>query len=81
MRDPTFWLTLLGTLCWPACFWWMHRISKRQDAVLRELREQADRIEDLSREEHQLIREVRPDVGEIRADVSEVKASLREQSD
>lgn len=79
MSDLTFWLTLIGTLCWPVCFWWMHRISARQEALMRELREQGDRIEDLSREEHQLIREVQPEVGEIRADVGEVKASLREQ--
>lgn len=61
-----FWMTVLGTVCWGVCFWWMHRISSRQDTLLHELREQARRIERLSREEHQLIREVHPQVGEIR---------------
>lgn len=61
-----FWMTVVGTVCWGVCFWWMHRISHRQDVLLQELREQTQRIERLSREEHQLIREVHPQVGEIR---------------
>lgn len=61
-----FWMTVLGTVCWGVCFWWMHSISNRQDMLLNELREQARRIEKLSREEHKLIREVHPQVGEIR---------------
>jgi hypothetical protein len=28
-----FWMTVLSTGCWLVCFWWMHRISKRQDAM------------------------------------------------
>jgi len=67
-----FWMTLLGTVCWGMCFWWMHRISSRQDMLLRELREQGRRIEQLSREEHQLIREVHPQVGEIRQNLQTV---------
>lgn len=61
-----FWMTVLGTVCWGVCFWWMRSISTRQDTLLHELREQARRIEKLSREEHKLIREVHPQVGEIR---------------
>jgi hypothetical protein len=34
-------LTWLGTAAWVVCFWWMHRISARQDALLIELRELA----------------------------------------
>ena len=67
-----FWMTVLGTLCWALCFWWMHRISSRQDTLLVELREQGRRIEVLSREEHALIREVHPQVGEIRESIQAV---------
>ena len=67
-----FWLTTLGTVCWAVCFWWMHRISSRQETLLHELREQGRRIEELSREEHQLIREVHPQVGEIRQSLEAV---------
>ena len=35
----TYWLTWVGTGA--CCFWWMHRISARQDALLAELRELA----------------------------------------
>jgi hypothetical protein len=69
----TFWLSLAGLLCWPVCFWWMHRISRRQDALLCELREQGDRIESLSREGHELIKDVHPAVDEIRQGMNDVK--------
>jgi hypothetical protein len=36
-----YWLTWVGTGAWVVCFWWMHRISSRQDALLTELRELA----------------------------------------
>jgi hypothetical protein len=71
-----FWMTLLGTLCWVACFWWMHRISTRQDTLLHELREQGRRIETLSREEHELIREVHPQVGEIKQSLEAVAEDM-----
>jgi hypothetical protein len=60
------WISALGTVCWVPCFYWMHRISDRQDRLLRELREQGRRIEVLSRAEHDLIKEVHPQVGEIK---------------
>ena len=47
-----------GTGAWGICFWWMPRISTRQDALLTELRE-------LARIQHDIWREVHPDVGEI----------------
>ena len=59
-----YWLTWVGTGTWVVCFWWMHRISSRQDALLTELRE-------LSRRQHDILREVRPDVGEIKEHVVE----------
>jgi len=75
-----FLMTVLGTICWGICFWWMHRISQRQDALLSELREQGERIEKLSREEHDLIREVHPQVGEIRESLQEVVQDVASRS-
>lgn len=68
----SYFLAWVGTGCWAVCFWWMHRISQRQDALLTELREQGERIEQLSKEEHELIKEVHPAVHEIRETVLEV---------
>ena len=59
-----YWLTWVGTGAWVICFWWMHRISTRQDALLTELRE-------LARTQHDLLREVHPDVGELKVHVVE----------
>jgi hypothetical protein len=75
--QAAFWLTLIGTVCWPLCFWWMHRISSRQDALLNELRQQGRRIEGLSEEEHKLIKEVHPTVGKIRDDIADVKSTVK----
>lgn len=71
-----FWLTVSSAICWPACFWWMYRISARQDAMLSELREQTCRIEGLSQSEHDLIREVHPQVSEIKEKVERVAARV-----
>ena len=57
-------LTWVGTGAWVICFWWMHRISARQDALLTELRE-------LAQLQHDILREVHPDVGEIKEHVVE----------
>jgi hypothetical protein len=57
-------LTWVGTGAWVVCFWWMHRISARQDALLTELRELAQTQQDI-------LREVHPDVGEIKEHVVE----------
>jgi DNA-binding HxlR family transcriptional regulator len=57
-----YWLTWVGTGAWVICFWWMHRISARQDALLTELRE-------LAQTQHDILREVHPDVGEIQEHV------------
>jgi hypothetical protein len=77
MNAITFWSTVFSAACWPICFWWMHRISVRQDSLLQELREQGERIEKLSREEHDLIKEVHPEVEQIQGDVADVKAAVR----
>ena len=66
-------LGCIGMLCWIVCFWWMHRISSRQDATLEELHEMTARIEKLSRAEHDLIRDVHPQVSEIKEKVENVR--------
>ena len=63
----------IGTVCWIVCFWWMHRISSRQDAMLEELHEMTTRIEKLSRAEHDLIRDVHPQVSKIKEHVENVR--------
>ena len=75
-----FWLNVAGLACWPVCFYWMYRISSRQDALLGELREQAGRIEKLSRDEHELIKDVHPEVHEIKKSVDEVAAATGARS-
>ena len=69
-------LTWLGLACWIVCFWWMHRISSRQDALLEELHDMTARIERLSRAEHDLIQEVHPKVSEIKEHVENVAQAV-----
>jgi hypothetical protein len=76
-----FGLTLVGTVCWGVCFWWMHRISTKQNFLLDQLREQAKRIEKLSRIEHDLIKEVHPQVGEIKEGMDEMMAAVKENAE
>jgi hypothetical protein len=66
-------LSFIGTVCWTVCFWWMHRISSRQDAMLDEVHEMTKRIEKLSQAEHDLISEVHPQVNEIKEEVQNVR--------
>jgi hypothetical protein len=76
-----FWMTLAGTICWGFCFWWMHRISAKQNSFLDQLREQGKRIEKLSRIEHDLIKEVHPQVGEIKEGMEEMIAAVKENTE
>lgn len=62
---------------WVLCFTWMHRISKRQDAVLSAMAEQGRRIERLSVSEHKLIKEVHPVVGAIKERVEEMADAVQ----
>jgi hypothetical protein len=71
---PNF-VTLLDIGCWAVCFWWMHRISQRQNIVLEELQQQARSIEELSREEHEILKELHPTVQKIDENVDKVKES------
>ena len=74
MKIETFALLLasIDTACWGVCFWWMHKISLRQDSTLQELHDVTRRIEHLSKKEHDLISEVHPTVAEIRESVQNV---------
>ena len=68
-----FVLTWVGLGCWCVCFWWMHRISSRQEAMLKELHAVTARIERLAQAEHDLIRrEVEPKVHQIKEHVESV---------
>ena len=69
-------LGCIGMLCWIVCFWWMHRISSRQDAMLEEVHEMTTRIEKLSQAEHDLISDVHPQVSEIKEQVENVREAV-----
>ncbi len=80
-NSAAFWMTLLGTACWAVCFWWMYRISEKQNHLLDRLTEQGKRIEKLSKIEHDLIKEVHPQVGEIKEGMDEVIAAVKENTE
>jgi len=69
-------LTWIGIGCWCVCFWWMHRISSRQEAMLKELHQMTERIEQVSKEGQELMRDVHPQVGEIKEHVETVKEAV-----
>jgi len=69
-------LAWVGTGCWAVCFWWMHRLSSRQETMLQELHEVTKRIEKLSQAEHDLIREVHPNVEKIKETVKDVAVAV-----
>jgi hypothetical protein len=73
-----FWMTVAGTICWGFCFWWMQRISSKQNTLLDQLRDQGKRIEKLSKIEHDLIKEAHPQVGEIKEGMQEIMAVVKE---
>ena len=73
-------LTWVGMACWLVCFWWMHRISSRQDTLMKELHEMTTRIEHLSEREHDMIREVHPQVNEIKEQMDSVKEAVSQDS-
>jgi hypothetical protein len=73
-------LAWIGLACWIVCFWWMHRISSKQEAMLKELHEVTKRIEQLSQAEHDLIREVHPKVDDIKESVEDVAQKVADNS-
>jgi hypothetical protein len=72
LETTALFLGWIGIACWAICFWWMHRLSSRQQAMLEELHAMTTRIERLSKVEHDLIRELHPQVGEIKNKVDDV---------
>jgi phosphoserine phosphatase len=76
----SFWMTVAGTVCWGICFWWMRRLSIKQNSLLDQLRDQGKRIEKLSRIEHDLIKEVHPQVNEIKEGMEEMIAAVKENA-
>jgi hypothetical protein len=67
-------------ICWGVCFWWMRRLSVKQNFLLDQLREQGKRIENLSKIEHDLIKEVHPQVNEIKEGMEEMIAVVKENA-
>ena len=78
--EISFWMTLAGTVCWGFCFWWMRRLSTKQNSLLDQLRDQGKRIETLSRMEHDLIKEVHPQVNEIKEGMDAMIAAVAENT-
>ncbi|MEO8616477.1 MAG: hypothetical protein ABI600_15140 [Luteolibacter sp.] len=74
-------MAIIGTLCWVVCFWWMHRISYKQNAVMDQLRAQGKRIEKLSKLEHDLIKEVHPQVAEIKVGMDAMVIAVKENTE
>jgi hypothetical protein len=70
-------ISMVDIACWGICFWWMHRISARQNTVLKELQQQARSIEELSKEEHEILKELHPTVQKIEEGVDQVKESTQ----
>jgi cell division protein FtsB len=79
VRTVEYLLAWVGTTCWAVCFWWMHRLSARQEMMLKELHDVTKRIEKLSKAEHDLIREVHPKVEEIKESVKDVSDAVSQQ--
>jgi len=80
LTNAAFWMSVAGTVCWGICFWWMGRISTKQNRLMDQLREQGRRIEKLSKVEHDLIKEVHPQVGEIKEGMNEMIAVVKENT-
>ena len=77
--EPTLanFVTLLDIGCWAVCFWWMHRISDRQNTMLEQLQQQARTIEELSKEEHEILKELHPTVQKIEEGIDQVQESTK----
>ncbi|MDQ3116208.1 MAG: hypothetical protein M3Q86_06305 [Verrucomicrobiota bacterium] len=67
---------IAGLACWCVCFWWMHRISSRQNAMLDQLRKQGERIESISKEERAILSELHPNVEAIQKGVDDVSEKV-----
>jgi hypothetical protein len=58
-------LSVLSALCWPVCFWWMHRISVKQNTLLARLRKETEEVRKISEAEHELVQKIEPKVAEV----------------
>ena len=81
LNNLAFLMTVIGTACWGVCFWWMYRISKKQNNLLDRLGDQGKRIEKLSKIEHDLIKEVHPKVSDIKEGMEEMIAAVKENTE
>ncbi len=77
MHDLNFVLNAANLVCWFGCFWWMFRISRRQDKLLGEMHGVMRSVEKLSKAEHDLIKDVHPKVAKIEEHVEEVVEETR----
>jgi phosphoserine phosphatase len=80
-NEIAYWLALMGSLCWVVCFWWMHRVSSKQNSLLDQLHMQGKRIEKLSKIEHDLIKEVHPQVAEIREGLDAMITAVKDNTE
>jgi type VI protein secretion system component VasK len=71
------WLSVISTICWPICFWWMWRISTRQNALIHELHRQTREIEKVARDEHAMLKDAEPKIGEIKDTVRRLEKNDR----
>ena len=71
LRD---YIVVVELVCWPICFWWMHRISSRQNTLLKQLHDQGRRIEHVSKEEHEILKELHPTVQKIEEKVDQTNS-------
>jgi iron-sulfur cluster repair protein YtfE (RIC family) len=76
LKSPYDFFALVDLLCWGVCFWWMHRISSRQNATLKQLQEQARRIEEVSKAEHEILTDLHPSVQKIEQDLGAVSQKI-----
>ena len=75
--DLSVWLNFI---CWAVCFWWMHSLSRRQEAMLQKLHEQTKRIENVASEENTILKEVHPAVEEIQDELKEVHETVEKKA-
>jgi hypothetical protein len=80
-NEVAYLLSMIGSLCWVVCFWWMHRISAKQNALLDQLHMRGKRIEKLSKIEHDLIKEVHPQVAEIRDGLDAMVTAVKDNTE
>jgi hypothetical protein len=74
-QDAVNWMNLLNAACWPVCFWWMHRISSKQNGMLADLHAQQKKVREISDEGREIIKEIEPKVQKVAAKIDEAVAA------